>query len=68
VDPGKKNSIFPGAFPNFDIFRHFQKYFDFSRRISDKFRFFQAIFKIIQFSRQKLLIYSYVWPDYSISL
>ena len=35
-----------------------QKNFDFSRKISEKFRF----------SRQKLAIYSYSWANYSIAL
>src|SRR6218665_3980327 len=62
-------SIFPGKF---------RRNFDFSRQIFKKFRFFQANFKKIsifsgnlkqiQFSRQKLLIYSYFWANYSISL
>jgi len=55
-------SIFPGKFlKNFKIFR----------QICDKFRFFQANFQkisifsgnffIFRFSRQKLLIYSYMY-------
>src|SRR6218665_3586871 len=46
------------------------KNFEFFMQILEKFQFFHAIFRKIsrQFSRQKLLIYSYFWANYSISL
>jgi len=77
--PDKKKSIFPGKFlRNFDfpaisqqlsIFpSKFSKNFDFFRQIFEKFRYFLAILKEIRFSRQKLLIYSYFWANYYISL
>ena len=46
MDPGKKNSIFPGKFPkSFDFFRQFKKKFYFSRQISEKFQFFSGNLK-----------------------
>jgi len=61
--------FFQANFREISIFSgNFTKNFDFSRQIFEKFRFFHAIFETFRFSRQKLLIYSYFWPDYSISL
>ena len=59
VDPGKKNRFL-------QVILHTK--IDFSRQISEKFRFFGQFHKKIQFPRQKLAIYSYFWANYSISL
>ena len=65
-----KKSIFSRQIS--EKFRFFQafsrKISDFSWQIFEKFQFFPAIFKKFRFSRQKLLIYSYFWANYSISL
>ena len=53
-------SIFSGNFP--------QKSSIFSDKFSKYFDFFKQFLKKIWFSRQKLLIYSYFWANYSISL
>src|SRR6218665_4182901 len=45
-----------------------QQNFNFPRQISEKFRFVQGISPKYLFSRQILLIYSYSWENYSISL
>jgi len=45
------------------------KKFDFSRQIFENFDFFQALsYKNFDFFMQKLVIYSYFWANYSISL
>src|SRR6218665_141570 len=74
-----KISIFPGkCLKNFNFSRQifakisifsgkFVTNFSFSRQICEKFRFFTQ-FKKNRFSRQKLLIYSDFWANYSISL
>jgi len=48
VDPGKKILIFPMKFP---------KNFDFSRQVSEKFRFLQANFRKISIFPRKFLKY-----------
>src|SRR6218665_3538712 len=63
-----KISFFQANFREISIFSgNLTKKFDFSRQIFRKFRVFRQL-KKIGFSRQKLLIYSYFWANYSISL
>jgi len=80
VDPGQQNFGFSGKFlRNFDFFRQFHKNLQFSQANVWKNSIFQANFwnisnfagkfkKSIDFSRQKLLIYSNFWANYSTSL
>src|SRR6218665_339199 len=55
----KKSLIFPGKFPKISIF---------SVNFTQEIRFFRQFHKQFIFSRQKLLIYSYFWANYSTSL
>jgi len=55
----KKVSIFPANFRKFRLF---------SRQIFETFSIFQAISQKFRFPRQKLVICSYLWANYSISL
>jgi len=69
VDPGKKNQFFQANFRKISIFfTQFDTNFDFTRKISEKFRIFRQFHKKIRFSRQKLAIYSNFWESYSTSL
>ena len=66
----RKMSIIPGKFlKNFKFFQaHLWKISIFSGNFSNNFDFFRQFLKNFDFSRQKLLIYSYFWANYSISL
>src|SRR6218665_437186 len=72
VDPGQKISHFPAISQNnFDLSRQISEDFDFCQAISSKKlnfpgkNFGMTPFPFIQ---TKLVIYSYFWPNYSISL
>src|SRR6218665_1810058 len=67
---GYQNAYRPAASVWFEILGVVdpgKKKFDFSRQISEKFRFFPTISQKLRFSRQKLAISSNVWANYSIS-
>src|SRR6218665_62547 len=66
----KKISIFPGKFPKiFDFFRQFLTNIPFfPGELSKNFDFFRAISQKILIFQAKLLIYSYLLANYSISL
>jgi len=80
VNPGQQNFEFPSKFPrNFDFSGNFTKNIDFDfagkflKNVNFSGKFFKNFdfsgnLKQFRFSRQKLLIYSYFWTIFSISL